>query len=557
MSDRGPAEYDLVVIGAGINGVGIALDAALRGLRVVVVEKEDICSGVSAWSGRLVHGGLRYLEHHAFGLVRESLMERERLFRHAPHLVKPVPLLMPIFRHNRRPGWLVELGMLLYDVLSLRKTPPMHRPLSRARVERRFPGIARDGLKGATLFYDGQVELAERLCVELALDAVDHGAQLLLHTRVEAPLLEGGRVVGVRATNTLTGDRLELRAPVVYNVAGPWIDRVFDPDPTAAQPRLNGGAKGSHLVVDRFPGAPHDVVYYESRRDGRLVFVIPWLDRLMIGTTDVRFEEDPDLARCDIGEAEYLLDEVNALVPGAHLSMDDVRYTLSGVRPLPYEPGVPESSITRTHVLHDHESSGMPGLVTVVGGKLTTYRQLAEDAVDDVLRRLDHKDPGCPTRDRILPGAVGFKAAGLRDDLVSRGAKEQVADRLVKWYGSVAAQVWSLAEADAALGRVLHPASGLVAAELVHAVTREHAVTLTDVLARRVLVAFEPGHGLEVVETLADVVAGRLGWDEGRRSAEIAGYREWLGHLAIPDPTGPRSSSFGAGADQAAWESSQ
>ena len=548
MADRPSASYDLIVVGAGINGVGVALDAALRGLRVVLVEMDDICSGVSAWSGRLVHGGLRYLEHYDFGLVRESLVERERLFQNAPHLVRPVPLLMPTFAHNRRSGWLVELGMLLYDSLSLRKTPPAHRHLGRSKTLSRFPGISSEGLKGAALFYDGQLELAERLCVEIACDAADHGAELILHTRVDGPIMEDGRVVGVRATSTMTGEKIELRAPVVYNVAGPWIDRVFVGDEVPVQRRLNGGAKGSHLVVDRFPGAPNDVVYYESRRDGRLVLVIPWMGRVMIGTTDVRFEDDPGRARCDIGEAEYLLDEVNALIPEAKLTINDVLYTLSGVRPLPYEPGVAASSITRTHVLHDHAGSGLAGLVTVVGGKLTTYRQLAEDAVDDVIRRLGRRDPGCLTQRRPLPGAVALDGPRLREELLGRGAPSAVADRLLRFYGAGARGVWSLAESDSALAHVVHPASGLLAAELVHAVTREHAVTLTDVLARRVLVAFEPGHGLEVVGDLAAVVGASLGWDENRCAAEIEDYRMWLDHLAVPDLAGPRSSSFGAAA---------
>ena len=539
--------YDLIVVGAGINGVGIALEASLRGLRVALVEQEDICSGVSAWSGRLVHGGLRYLEHYDFRLVRESLVERERLFRNAPHLVRPVPLLMPTYKHNRRPGWLIELGMLLYDGLSLRKTPPMHRPLRRAATVRRFPGIAREGLRGAALFYDGQVERAERLCVEIALDAVDNGVDLLLHTRVEAPIVEGGRVAGVRGTNVLLGEAVELHAPVVYNVAGPWIDQVFSAGSVPQQPRLNGGTKGSHLVVERFPGAPTDVVYYESRRDGRLVLVIPWMGRIMIGTTDVRFEGDPDLARCDIGEAEYLLEEVNALVPEAQLTLADVLYTLSGVRPLPYEPDAQESSITRSHVLHDHASSGLPGLVSVVGGKLTTYRELAEDAVDDVLQRLGRPAARSRTRDRAFLGAAGFDEPRLRSHLVARGAPVAVAKRLVAAYGVVAREVWSLTEADAALATVVHQGSGLIVAELVHAVSREHAQTLSDILARRVLLAFEPGHGLESIDGIVDVVAPLLGWDDLRRVHEVLAYRDWLGHLAIPDPQGPRSESFGAG----------
>lgn len=548
MESRTDEAYDLIVIGAGINGVGIALDASLRGLKVVLVDKEDICSGVSAWSGRLVHGGLRYLEHLDFGLVRESLVERERLFRNAPHLVRPVPLMMPTFEHNRRSRWLVELGMTLYDALSLRKTPPMHRLLGRKGTATRFPGINRAGLKGSAVFYDGQLELAERLCVEVALDAVDNGADLLLHTRIDGPVVEGGRIVGVTGSHTITGEAIELRAPVVYNVAGPWIDRVFTRGAVPAQPRLNGGAKGSHLVVERFPGAPSDVVYYESKRDGRLVLVIPWMGRVMIGTTDVRFEDDPDLARCDIGEAEYLLDEVNALVPEANLSMDDVLYTLSGVRPLPYEPDVPESSVTRTHVLHDHADSGLPGLVTVVGGKLTTYRQLAEDAVDDVMSRLGRRDPGCPTRNRPLPGARGFDRDRLVVELQDRGASREVGERLVYVYGANAREVWALAEQDSALAQVVHPGSRMTGAELAHAVLRERSQTLADILSRRTLTAFEPGHGLESLDAIVGVISPILSWDGNRIEREVAGYRAWLTHLDIPDPDGPRSASFGAGA---------
>jgi glycerol-3-phosphate dehydrogenase len=532
-------EYDVLVVGAGINGVGIAQDAALRGLSVLLLEQDDICSGVSAWSGRLVHGGLRYLEHRDFGLVRESLRERERLFRLAPHLVKPVRLLMPFYAHNRRPSWLIRLGMIAYDVLSFDKKTARHQVLSRVRTVRRFTGVGTDGLTGAAVFTDGQVELAERLCVEVAVDAHDAGATIRTHTRVEAPVLQDGRVIGVRWRDLLTGETGEARARVVLNVAGPWIDRVVAEDGLPTQPRLNGGTKGSHLVVPRFPGAPKDVVYYESRQDGRLVLVIPWLGHYLIGTTDVRFDGDPDDARCDIGEAEYLLDEVNQLVPGAGLTLDDVLYTYSGVRPLPYAPGVPESSVPRTHVLHDHAADGLPGVVTVVGGKLTTYRQLAEDAVDDVFRRLGRPVPPCPTTERLFPGARPA------DDSALSGLSALTVARLRRVYGTRASLVAARAQ-DPQLRRVVHAASGAVAAELVVAVEEDLAVTLTDVLARRTLLAFEPGHALEELEDLADVLATHQGWDAERRAVEIATYRTWLDHLAVPDVAGPRSTSFGA-----------
>ncbi len=541
------APFDIVVIGAGINGVGIAQDAALRGLRVALLEQDDLCSGVSAWSGRLIHGGLRYLEQYDVGLVHESLVERERLFTLAPHLVKPVPLMVPIYSHNRRPGWMVELGMIAYDVLSLRKTPPMHRILTRKRTRSRFSGVGTDGLEGAVVFYDGQVEFAERLITEIAVDAVTAGAVVATKVRVDAPLIENGRVTGVQCTDRLSGETFEVRAELVYNVAGPWIDKVLTDPSVPGQPRLNGGTKGSHLIVDRFPGAPSDVIYYESRLDGRLVLIIPWAGRYMIGTTDIRFDGDPSSARCDIGEVDYLLGEVNTLIPEAGLGLADVLYTFSGVRPLPYVPDAAESSVPRSHVLHDHSATGLRGLITVVGGKLTTYRQLAEDAVDDAYRRLGRKAPACPTRNRRFIGAQVRDTAGLATSLQARsGLAERRVRRLLALYGSRAGQVWQLVERDADLGEVIDPATGLLAAELVFAVRTDLARTLTDVLARRVLSAFEPGHGLATVDAAAAVLGRELGWDADRCAQEIAEYRAWLECLAVPDPAGPRSESFGA-----------
>lgn len=528
-----PIPYDLIVVGAGINGLGVARDAAARGLRVVVLEQDDICSGVSAWSGRLVHGGLRYLEHRDFALVRESLRERERLFRLAPHLVKPRRLLMPFYSHNRRSARLIRLGMIAYDVLSFDKRTGRHEVLSTDRTVRRFTGISRDGLGGAAVFTDGQVEYAERLCVEVAVAAVGDGAEIRTKARVEEPVLEGGRLVGVRYRDTTTDTLHEVRAPVVLNVAGPWIDRIFRRG-APEQPRLNGGTKGSHLVVDPFPGAPDDVVYYESKTDGRLVLVIPWMGRYMIGTTDLRFDRDPDEARCDVDEMTYLLGEVNALIPGADLTPDDVLFTYSGVRPLPYAPGVEEWEVPRTHVLHDH-APDLDGLVTVVGGKLTTYRQLAEDAVDDVFRRLGRPAPRCVTADLPLPGVVGDLDAARRF-LARSGLSERTAERLLARYGGRAVDVVAQADGDDDLLRVVHEPTGAIGAELVFAVRHELARTLTDVLARRVLLAFEPDHGLDALGDLVAVLAARLDWDEARVEAEVAEYRTWLTRLAVPGP---------------------
>ena len=529
--ENSTAALDLIVVGAGVNGLGIARDAAARGLRVLVLEQDDICSGVSAGSGRLAHGGLKYLEHRDFALVRESLRERERMIELAPHLVKPLRMVMPLYRHNRRPAWLIRLAMMVYDVLSFDKRTGGHKVLNLDATLRRVPGIARDGLTGATDFTEGQVEFAERLCVELAVAAAADGAEIRTKARVEEPILSGGRVVGVKYRDTTNGALHEVRAPLILNVAGPWIDRIFQRG-APPQKRLNGGTKGSHLVVDPFSGAPNDVVYYESKTDGRLVLVIPWMGRYLIGTTDLRFEDDPGEARCSKAELDYLLNEVNQLIPHASLTERDVLFTYSGVRPLPYAPGVVEGKIPRSHVLHDHAPE-MAGLVTVVGGKLTTYRQLSEDAVDDAFRRLGRKSPRCITAKRPFPGAV-FDVAETRKHLMSEGLSQRSAERLISLYGSRSRDVVAEARRDAELLKVVHEPTGAIGAELIFAMRHEFARTLTDVLARRVLLAFEPGHGLDSVNAMAALIGARLGWDAARCKANVVEYRSWLSHLAVP-----------------------
>jgi glycerol-3-phosphate dehydrogenase len=430
--------------------------------------------------------------------------------------------------------------MIIYDILSFDKKTGGHEILKTDATRRRVPGIQTNGLGGAADFTEGQVEYAERLCVELAVAAAADGAVIRTKARVEEPLIEAGRLVGVAYRDILTDEMREVRAPLVLNVAGPWIDRIFRRG-APAQPRLNGGTKGSHLIVDPFPGAPEDVIYYESKTDGRLVLVIPWAGRYMIGTTDLRFDDDPDEARCSADEMNYLLAEVNQLIPDAKLKPGDVLYTFSGVRPLPYAPGVVEAKIPRSHVLHDHAPS-LPGLVTVVGGKLTTFRQLAEDAVDDAFRRLGRTSPRCETATLPFPGAM-LEPKSAKEHLLASGVSPRSADRLIALYGGRARDVVAEAGGDDALLAVVHEQTGAIAAELVFAVRREFAVTLADVLARRMLLAFEPGHALDTVERMASVLGQRLGWDAQRQADEISGYRSWLSHLAVPAAEGTREAA--------------
>ena len=532
--------YDLIVVGAGINGLGIARDAAARGLSVALVEKDDFCSGVSAWSGRLIHGGLRYLEHGEVALVRESLRERERLFRLAPHLVKPVSLLMPFYKRNKRPSWLIRMGMIAYDVLSFDKKSPSHKILSTADVTARFSGMEKSGLGGSALFTDGQVEYAERLCVELAVAARADGALILTHSEVTELVIENGQATGVRYTDLISGEAATLQGRVVMNAAGPWVDWLLgNPSDASLAPaaakRHIGGSKGTHIVVDPFPGAPTDVVYYESQSDQRLVLVIPWMGRFLIGCTDTLFNAEPDSARATVGEVDYLLTEANALMPNAGLTRESVLFTYSGVRPLPYAPGIPEWKIPRSHIIFDHKKENKAKLFSIISGKLTTYRQLAEDAVNIALRELGRPKSASPTRGLPFPGAATDDFAAFRAQfLATTEVEADTAVRLIDMYGTRAEQVVALVRKDTALGERFDPSSPAIAAELLFAIDYEAARTVTDVFARRILLAFEPDHGLLGAARAAEILGGQLGWSAEEQEKQIAEYAVWLDHLAVP-----------------------
>ena len=279
--------YDLVVIGGGINGTGIARDAAMRGLRVALVEKSDLGGETTAWSTRLIHGGLRYLEHGELGLVRESLRERESLLGCAGHLVQPLHFLLPIYQGARRGRMLIRIGLTLYDLLVCDSRPGRHRFLSRAETLRQAPGLEPRGLRCAATYRDAQVTFPERLALENALAARQHGASILTYCRAERLLTDGGSVEGVEYTDVATGARHRLQARVVVNATGPWVDQMLGQAGWSG-PKLLGITKGSHIVVDPFPGAPRHALYLEAQRDGRPFFILPWNGRRLVGTTDVR-----------------------------------------------------------------------------------------------------------------------------------------------------------------------------------------------------------------------------------------------------------------------------
>jgi glycerol-3-phosphate dehydrogenase len=520
--------FDLLVVGAGINGVAIARDAAMRGLRVLVLDKSDIGSGTTSWSTRLIHGGLRYLEYAEFGLVRESLRERERLLRNAPHLVKPLPMTFPIYTGARRGPPTIRAGMLLYDVLSFDKSLRRHRMFSRDSALQRIPALRPEGLRGAARFFDAQATFAERLAIENALSARAHGAEIITYARVDRLIAEGAVVRGVEFTDLLSGATMRTQARVVVNVAGPWVDRVLAAAPHDRRPpRLMGGTKGSHLVVSPFPGAPPEALYFEANQDGRAILIVPWNGLFLLGSTDIRYDGDPGVVRTDDREIAYLLNETNALLPGADLTPDDVHYAYCGVRPLPHVASGAEGAITRKHLIHNH-APNLRGLLSIVGGKLTTHRSLAEEAVDEVCDQLGHRLE-CRTAHMPLPGAAGIALEAFGHHLAATsGLAATTAIRLHSLYGARAVDVLAVAAEAPDLQEPFDPETGAIGAEVIFAIRHELAQSLTDILMRRTMVGLSPLMGVGADRAAATVAQRHLGWDEARAEREIAEYRTYL-----------------------------
>ncbi len=531
--------YDLVIVGGGIIGLAAARDAALRGLNVVLVEKEDFGWGTSNRATRLAHGGLRYLEQYDFGLVREDLRERERLLRNAPHLVRPLPFLMPMYDAGVFYRTKLRAGMVLYDLLSYDKSLPGHRRLSAAETLTMEPGLRREGLQGAFLYYDGQITFTERLNVETAIAAREAGATLSTHTRATALLRQGDAIRGIVAEDTITGERRELHGRLVLNAAGPWLDDIATM--IGRQGTLSRRTKGVHLVMPRV--GEHAVVLF-ALRDGRLFFVLPWNGYSLVGTTDTDYQENLDRIVTAPEDARYLLDEVRRAYPDA--PWDPIYFTWAGVRSLMHIEGVPESDVTRKHMLYDHLSrDGVPGMVSIIGGKLTAHRSIAEDAVDHACRLL-RITARSMTADAPLPGGmltdldryVQVNAAGQARRL---GIDQSTIEHLIRTYGSRYSQVLALVEQDAALLAPVSHAHPDIMAQVVHAVTREGARTLRDVLLRRLTVGLSASHGRDGAEAVAGLMARLLEWDSARVREELAVLDEHLALGAAPDIDPPAS----------------
>lgn len=508
---------DLVIVGGGINGAGIARDAALRGLRVLLLEARDFGSGTSSWSTRLIHGGLRYLEYAEIGLVRESLRERTLLRRNAEHLVKPIRITIPLYRGAKRGPWLVRIGMLAYDLLSFGKSMPGHDMLSRDELLKALPGLAADGLRGGASYFDAQVTFAERLVLENVIAAAEAGATMRNYSPVSSirPLADGRHCVLFRDRS---GEENEVITRCVINAAGPWVDAVLALC-EEKMPRFMGGTKGSHIVVGQFDGAPADAVYVEAGADGRPIFIVPWNGQYLIGTTDIRVDGDPADTRASDEEIRYLLEETNRVFPRAALAVGDIHFAYAGVRPLPFKKKGPESAITRRHIIKRH-SGRSAGLFSVIGGKLTTYRNLAEQVVDIVGKYLRVTLEDCDTRNLRLPGAVAFDASGELPEMLS-GLSEAGRERIHSLYGGRVQRLAMLIAEEPELGKPLDPEATVLAAEVALAVREEFAVCLSDIVHRRLMIGLSADLGTRLTLDVASVAAAELDWSSEEAERQL------------------------------------
>jgi glycerol-3-phosphate dehydrogenase len=517
---------DLLVIGGGITGAGIARDAALRGIRTALVDKGDFGHATSSNSSRMIHGGIRYLEHHDFGLVREASRERRVLLRIARHLVRPLPFLFPVYRGGRLPAWKLRAGMWLYDLLASFRNVRRHRWLRARRVRREEPSLRDRDLRGAALYYDAQVDDA-RLVLATMRSAARAGALAANYAEVMSLAKPDGQVRGVVVRDGLDGTIRTVRALVVVNATGPWTDAVRRLDNPAAEPLLRL-TRGAHVAVPRARVGNRHAVTLFSPIDGRVVFVIPWGDDLSyIGTTDTDDPGAPDDVRAAAADVVYLLRSANAFFPNARLGPDDVVSTWAGLRPLL----APADVLAASDVPREHGVELSPaGLLSIAGGKLTTYRVMAREVVDLVARRLRALDgrplaPRPRTDRQPLPGGEAADLAVLVAAARARDVPEAVARHLVQSYGTEAAAVLNRAARTPALARPIVAGRPEIWAEVPHAVEREMAVRLPDVLVRRLhLFTDEPGHGEPVAPAVARFMGQLLGWDEAREAGEVAAY---------------------------------
>ncbi len=528
---------DLLILGGGITGAGIARDAAMRGLRTALVDKGDFAWGTSSRTCRLIHGGLHDLELRHWRRVFEASRERRVLLRIAPHLVRQQSFLFPIHEGGRVTRLKLFAWMWLYDLLALFRNVRQHRWLSKPEVLRAEPGLRIRGLKGGARYGDAVCDDA-RLTLATVRDAHRRGALVANYALAERLEMAEGRVRGARVVDLTTGVAHTVRAKVVVNATGPWSDEIRS---SLGGRGLLQLTKGVHLLIPRTRVGNHDAVTFATPIDGRLLFIIPQGELTYIGTTETDETAQPDDVRPGIDDIIYLLRSVNAVFPGARLTPDDVRTAWAGLLPgrasfgSSQDSGADDAAIMESH----------PGLITVIGTSLTMYRSLAARAVDHiakVLRELDGREAPAPagTDRHPLPGGEIRDPDLLVDVVVREGMARRVAEHLVGAHGGEAPAIVRMALENPDLGHPVVRGQPVLRAEIYHAIRREMAVTLADLMMRRTRLFYEaPDHAVAVAAEVAAIAAGEMGWDSERTESELAAYRQEVARVNAfrSDPT--------------------
>ncbi len=523
--------FHVIVIGGGINGVAIARECARAGRRTLLVEQHDFAAGTTSRSTRIIHGGLRYLEHGDIGQVRESLREREWLLQRHPHLVHPLQFLLALDEGSRRSALAVRTGLWLYR----RMGGAGHGTDASREQQDRLERLLDAGKRFSVFsFDDAQCEFPERLVAEWLVEAIDAGAIARNHTQVLAVEIHNGRATGTTLRDQFSGKEERVEATWIINATGPWADGICLNSSIHTEHPLVGGVRGSHIVLPEFAGAPEAAVYTEAV-DGRPIFVIPWNEQVLVGTTEVPDSSDPGRVQPSADEIDYLLRSLIHLFPQLRVSVDDIHYAFAGVRPLPFSPKKNPSAVSRKHYLHDHAVDGVAQMISVIGGKLTTAGSLARECAAKI---------GV----RIAPHTVAIGSEDIVDPILEQWVVEvaeageltvETARGIVEWYGKRALAVAREARGHAEMRAPLCSHTTHVVAEAVDAIRNECACTLADVLLRRVPLALGACWSSSCSREAAKGIAVGLGWNEEQTASELEAFEiERAGFLQRASQTG-------------------
>ncbi|RUX28978.1 glycerol-3-phosphate dehydrogenase/oxidase [Mesorhizobium sp. M7A.F.Ca.US.011.01.1.1] len=539
---RDRPDIAVLVIGGGINGISVFRELALQGVDVVLAEKGDYCSGASAALSRMVHGGLRYLENGEFKLVRESLLERDRLLRNAPHYVAPLPTTVPIFdifsglangavrflgltrRPSRRGALVIKAGLAMYDLFTAaRRLMPTHRFRGRAETLKTWPAI-NPAIRNSATYYDAWVSRPERLGLEMLLDATASAANARALNYAQASSTGDGLVI----TDTLTGEKLPVRPQLVINASGGWIDLTNKAIGATVQTMM-GGTKGSHLIVDNselFDALGGHMVYYENE-DGRICILFPYLGKVLIGSTDIRVD-DPDKVRCEADEMRYILQSLAFVFPSIKVADDQIVFRFAGVRPLPASEDSFTSRIPRDHFCEFVEASGhLPATLCMIGGKWTTFRSFGALAADMALKRLGlARSKG--TQDMAIGGGRGFPAdpqVWCASFAGEHGLPVERAHTLLQRYGTSARDFVSHPA-----GEQMLPQSDYSASEIGRIIEREQVECLADLFLRRTTIAISGGLSFDLVNAVLDMLAAHKGWSASEAATERSTFLTLLAY---------------------------